>query len=88
VGPEVAVGGPARPPRRQPCDGPPGRQRGADPGILEDQLEHHPPELRVLLAAAPVRLRSRQGQAAPRRGGLSERGSTPETSGAMPRPPP
>ena len=56
VGPEVAVGGQARPPRREPCDGPPGRQRGADPGILEDQLEHHPPELRFLLAAAPVRL--------------------------------
>ena len=42
-------------------------------GFSRDQLEHHPPELRLLLAAAALSLRSGQGQAAPRRGRLSER---------------
>ena len=88
VGSEVALGGPAGPPGRQPCDQPPGHQRGDHAGILPDHVEHHPPELRLLLAAARLRLRSRQGQAAPRRGRLSRRGSTPATSGATPPPPP
>ena len=41
--------------------------------LLAGHLEHHPPDLRLLLAAARPHLRSGPGQAAPRRGRLPER---------------
>ena len=52
VGPEVAVARPARAPGRQPRHRPAGDEPGRAPGLRQDHLEHHPQELRVLLAAA------------------------------------
>ena len=73
VGPEVAVGGPAGAPRREPRHRPEGHQRGRDPRARQDEREHHSPELRLLLAgAAAARLRPCAGQEAPGRGGLPQ----------------
>ena len=74
VGPEIAVARRAGAAGRQPGDRPRGHERGADPRLLAD---HRQPDrsgpLRILLAAAGPGLRPGQGQAAARRGGLSQR---------------
>src|SRR6266404_2750752 len=54
VGPEVAVGRPARPSRREPRDRPQGAQRLRVPRVRARVLEHHPPRVPVLLAGAAV----------------------------------
>ena len=88
------VGRRARPGTTGACASPPTTPSTARPstrreslGFSQDHREHHPHELRVLLAAAGPSLRSGQGPAAPRRGGVSRRASTPGTSGATPPPP-
>jgi hypothetical protein len=48
-------------------------QRGAHARLLQDHRQHHPDELRVLLAAARARLRSSRRQEAPGRRRLSQR---------------
>ena len=75
---------PARAPGREPRHRPPGDQPGRDARLREAHRQHHSRELRVLLAAARLRLRSGQGEAAPRRGRLSRTGSTPATTPATP----
>src|ERR1700704_3652988 len=50
---------PAAGPRgREPCHRPAGDQRGGEPRLREADVEHHPRELRLLLAAPGVRVRS------------------------------
>jgi len=51
----------------------PGDQPGRGARLRQDHQQHHPDQLRVLLAAAATRARSGAGQAAARRGRLSER---------------
>ena len=55
VGRQVALARPARAAGGQPGHQPPGHQRGAHAGLLQDHRQHHPDELRVLLAAARAR---------------------------------
>ena len=88
VGSEVAVGGPAGAPGRQPRDRSPGHERGDHARILARQLEHHPPELRLLLAAArPIpTIRPGPGSSSPRPATRTD--STPAISGATPPPTP
>ena len=62
--PEIAVARSARAPGRQSGDRPAGHQSGRDAGLLQGRVEHHPLDLRVLLAGAAHRLRSGAGQAA------------------------
>ena len=59
-------------------------QPGRDPRLLQDHREHHPHQLRLLLAAAAPSLRSapRPGSSSRRPG--TRRASTPATSGATP----
>ena len=84
MGPEVAVGGPARAARRESRHRSAGHQPGRDPGLLEDHREHDPAHLRGLLAAAAavVRSRRRPSSSSPRPG--TRTGSTRATTTATP----
>ena len=64
-----------------------GHQPGREPRLLEDHRQHHSHQLRLLLAAARLSVRSGEGQAAPRRGRVSARASRPGICGATSRRP-
>ena len=68
VGPEVAMARPARAAGRQPGHRPQDHQPGTDARPLQAHRQHHPGQLRILLAAAGARLRPGQGQEAAGRG--------------------
>src|SRR5262249_12561424 len=57
----------------QPGDGPQGHQPGIDLGPLAPDQQHHPRELRVLLAAAATGIRSGQGDGTAGGSGTSQR---------------
>ena len=72
VGSEVSVGRQADAAGRQLCAQPQGHQRGGVPGLLPAGGGHRPARHGLRAAGAAAALRPRQGQAAPRRGRLSE----------------
>ena len=73
VGSAIAMARPARAPRRQLRHRPADAEPGGEPRLLPVDREHHPHELRVLLAATRLFVRSRPGATAPCRGRLPQR---------------
>ena len=73
VGPEIAVGRPARAQGGEPRDRPQGAQRGRDARRLQAERQHRAEEHRIRAADRARSVRSGAGQEAAGRGRLSER---------------
>ncbi len=73
VGPEVALGRPARAARRELCDRSAGAERGGDARRLQAGGEYRPAQLRVRAAHRALPLRPGEGEAVAGRGRLPQR---------------